>query len=270
MNSFGLPPGTDHRSWKGRNFRLDLMYSVAGVSTSMFLTTTDGMLLVDTGDGALRDMLSLGRKMLGESDYTDNESLEALSNMVTGVLITHPHFDHYAGLLPLVNFLQLIGRKNPLPVIYPEGGKAVELIADHYMDNLFEESLYDLDLFSMGDRDRINLGSLEIEARDTIHRDSRPGHVGVRIPAVGYSVRKGDERLVFSGDTGDAKSLKEFAEGADLLVAEATYPEPGDLSEGVHLTIEEALEAGSAAKELMLIHFTGSSYKIAKENKLVP
>ena len=269
MESFGLPPGSEHRSWMGKKMRLDLVYSVAGVSTTLFLTTPEGSILVDAGDGALRDMIEIGSKLMGGVDYSDRESMVAMSSWFAGALITHPHFDHYAGLLPFLNFLQLIGRRDPFPVVYPEGSKVIEELVDLQVENLFEENLYDIDLIPVVDGQKMRIGNLNIEAKDTLHRDSRPGHVGIRIPAVSYSVEYRGERIVFSGDTGDVGKLKEIAKGADLLVVEATYPGRNDLSEGVHLTVDEALEAGSVAKEKFLIHFTGASYRRVMDEKLI-
>ncbi|MGA1821181.1 MAG: MBL fold metallo-hydrolase, partial [Thermoplasmatota archaeon] len=90
-------------------------------------------------------------------------------------------------------------------------------------------------------------------------RDSKPGLVGEIIPALSYKISSGKESVVFSGDTGDWKTLADFIDGCDLAVVEATYAGGNEISDGVHLTVEQALKASAGATEVMLIHFTGLS-----------
>ena len=71
------------------------------------------------------------------------------------------------------------------------------------------------------------------------------------------------ERIVYTGDTGDARPIMEFARGSDLLIVEATFPEPSPDSRGVHLTLDEAMELSAVSKEYMLVHFTSGSYRKA-------
>ncbi|MFW3146865.1 MAG: hypothetical protein ACMUIE_08660, partial [Thermoplasmatota archaeon] len=62
MNKELLPPGSELRIWKGREFRVSTLYSVAGISTTIFVDTNSGRLLLDCGDGTLRDSIELLRK----------------------------------------------------------------------------------------------------------------------------------------------------------------------------------------------------------------
>ena len=84
-----------------------VLYSVAGVATTVALEASEGsgILLLDCGDGALRDLLDVGLKPAN----------------ITGIIISHGHFDHLGGLHTILGFLRMIGRNNALPVAYPAG-----------------------------------------------------------------------------------------------------------------------------------------------------
>lgn len=241
--------------------RLDLVYSSAGVSTVMFLTAPQGMFVVECGDGAVRDLIEVGRSMI-DADIPVEPDLSLTAEAISAVVISHAHYDHYSGLLTLLGFLNLLGRKSPLTVVYPEGGTAVEGIVDHFVDNLSEDVSFDIDLISCGDGSILNFDDVEIRCRAALHRDSKPGQVGEIIPALSYKIIYEDESIVFSGDTGDGETLAEFVNGCDLAVVEATYAEGNEISDGVHLTVDQALRASAGASERILVHFTGRSREV--------
>jgi ribonuclease BN (tRNA processing enzyme) len=62
--------------------------------------------------------------------------------------------------------------------------------------------------------------------------------------------------LVYSGDTGPCRQLVELATGADVLLAEASWPDRPDNPRGVHLSGREAGEAAAAAgvHRLLITH----------------
>jgi len=62
--------------WRGEDWNVQVLYSMAGVATQILISTLECDVLVDVGDGILRDLLRL--------DY-DFKRLEA-------IIITHGHF----------------------------------------------------------------------------------------------------------------------------------------------------------------------------------
>lgn len=84
-----------------------------------------------------------------------------------------------------------------------------------------------------------------------------------QVPDVGVRLSTDDFVLAYSGDTGPDPQLLDLANGADLLVIEATdRGQQGGASEGrshsrVHLTARQAGEVAAAAgaRRLMLTHF---------------
>jgi ribonuclease BN (tRNA processing enzyme) len=64
-----------------------------------------------------------------------------------------------------------------------------------------------------------------------------------------YAVRisHAGRALVYSGDTGPCPQLVKLATGADLLLAEASWPDRPDNPAGIHLSGKDAGEAAAAA-----------------------
>lgn len=72
--------------------------------------------------------------------------------------------------------------------------------------------------------------------------------------ALAYSVETGGKRLVYTGDTALCDELGDFARGADLIIAECSFPDSAPV--GGHLTPEAAgrLAAAAGASRLVLVH----------------
>ena len=86
--------------WENDEVLVEITYSVAGVSTTVVITSrfTGKMMLLDVGDGALRDLLARG-----SIDFV---------NDIDVIAITHGHFDHMGGLYPLLGFMRTLGRSH--------------------------------------------------------------------------------------------------------------------------------------------------------------
>jgi ribonuclease BN (tRNA processing enzyme) len=156
------------------------------------------------------------------------------------------------GLWSILGFLRMLGRRKDLTIISPKDCSEVRTVVHDFLGIYGKTMPYKVILREVMDGEEVNVGSMSIQAFQVIHRGSIR-HAGILepIPAVGYSIRYGNQRVVISGDTGYCKRLVEFAEGANLAVIEATsssgIPE-------VHLSIDEAVEIGKKAKKYILIH----------------
>ena len=77
-------------------------------------------------------------------------------------------------------------------------------------------------------------------------------------PCEAYGVRleSGGRTLVYSGDTGPCDNLVELAQGADVLLCEATWTDDPDRPSGVHLSGRQAGEHARKAgvSRLLLTH----------------
>ncbi|MGA1819394.1 MAG: MBL fold metallo-hydrolase [Thermoplasmatota archaeon] len=269
MADYDLPPPPHVRIWTGKVFNVSTRYSSAGLSTTLFLDTSEGRMILDCGDGCVRDSIEIERHMRENGHLLPRRDLKQAGEAILGAVISHPHYDHYSGLLTLLNFLQLLGREAPFPIIYPEGGHPVEAMVDHFTDHLWEGPLFDIDLVPMTPGGRMALGGVEIYCISSEHRHSRPGKVGGPVCALAYRFSKDGETVVYTGDTGDISPIKELARDSDLVIIEATFPEPGPDSRGVHLTLDQAMELSKVARDHMLVHFTAWSFEKAVREKFI-
>jgi ribonuclease BN (tRNA processing enzyme) len=225
--------------WQGKNWNVKVLYSKAGVATQVLISALKSDILVDVGDGTLRDLLEL--------DY-DFERLKA-------VAITHGHFDHVGGLWTLPGFLRMIGRTSDLFLIAPRSCSEVKNLVEGFMAVYGETMPFRLVLKELSNEEKMTIGRMEVQAFSVIHRESTKVYgVGKRVPAVGYSISYNNQRIVISGDTGMCQSLKEFVKGADLVILEATVKEKTAKNFEVHLSLEEAREIGKTAKKFILVH----------------
>ena len=225
--------------WQGKNWNVKVLYSKAGVATQILISTLKGNILVDVGDGTLRDLLEL--------DY----NFEQLKR----VAITHGHFDHVGGLWPLFGFLRMIGRTSDLFLIAPRFCSEVKSLVEGFMAVYGGTMPFAVILKELSDEQRIIMGAIEVQAFSVVHRESTKVYgVGKRVPAVGYSISYNKQRIVISGDTGMCQSLKKFVKGADLAILEATAKEKSAKNFEVHLSLEEAREIGKTAEKFILIH----------------
>jgi len=215
------------------------MYSKAGVGTQILISTLECDILVDVGDGTLRDLFKL--------DY-DFERLEA-------IVITHGHFDHVGDLWTLLGFLRMIGRTSDLFLIAPRSCSEVGNVVKGFM-NVYDDTMpFRVIVKELLNEEKVVIGRIGVQAFSVIHRGSTKVYgVGKRIPAVGYSISYDKQRIVISGDTGICQSLKKFVKGVDLAILEATMKEKTEKNSEVHLSIEEATEIGKTAKKFILIY----------------
>jgi len=249
-----FPPKARMRRWRGGGLSVSMRYSAAGVSTCIFIDNGKDSILVDVGDGSLRDMLEINRGEEMGSEFDPIENLRA-------ILITHSHFDHYGGLFSFLHFLNLMERSSPLEVIFPQGSK--ERILP--MMDLFEKERkgsggYPLSYRAIPAGEDLTIGAFRVMTIAADHHDSDiRGNVGNRVPALCYKIFLGSTSVVITGDTGPSFELSGFVRNSDLALIEATYPSNMVSPPGVHLNVDQARELGTTAGEHWLIHRTGGS-----------
>lgn len=175
--------------------------------------------MLDCGGDAAQKMLKAGAPL---------ESLDR-------VLLSHGHPDHASGLLGLLHANKFVDREKPLRVEGPR----------HAVDRV--RSL--VDLFEVEPDYPLETGVLEPgDAADPLTCVEADHSV----PALSY--RYGD--VAFTGDTAPTDDLVDLAADADLLIAEATSPDPERARRYRHLSPELA---GDIAKKagvgtLAIIH----------------
>jgi ribonuclease BN (tRNA processing enzyme) len=209
----------------------------AGQACSGFLVEQDGFrLLVDAGYATLPRLLQL-----------------VSAAQLDAVYISHGHPDHCADLNPLLRARALGGVPlPPLPVYAPPGALDAVLALDRPG---MLASAYAVTEFRPGDELRIG----PFQAATMLLPHWLP-NAGLRLAAAGRV-------LAYTGDSGGAE-IASLAEGADLLLAEATYPDqvpPDDqpFLSSARAAGQHAAQAGVA--RLLLTHlWPGTSHGAAR------
>jgi ribonuclease BN (tRNA processing enzyme) len=81
-------------------------------------------------------------------------------------------------------------------------------------------------------------------------------HVNHPVETFGFRVEHDGRRLAYSADTGECDALVRLAEGADLLMCEASFLDAPDIRPDLHLTARQAAEhaARAGVGRLLLTH----------------
>jgi ribonuclease Z len=238
-------------------------------------------LLFDCGEGTQRQLL---RSDVGLVDLEE-------------IFIGHFHADHYLGLPGMLKTFSLRGRDLPLTVYGPRGLRSL-LGA---LRRVFGTLTYPLEVAELSAGDRLARNGYAIVPFEVNHgvsalgyavvEETRPGRFDVET-ADRLGVPDGPERgalqrgesvtlangsvvtpahvlgeprrgrkLVLTGDTARAESVVEAAEGAELLVHEATFctEESDRARETLHSTAAEAAQVARDAgvRLLALTHLSG-------------
>jgi ribonuclease Z len=233
----------DVQSWEGKSLRVHVLYSRAGVAQHIWIENENSAVLIDTGDGLTRDLIS--------NDLDPKR--------IRGVIFTHGHFDHVGGLHSLLGFMRMIGRMEPMPIVTPEGCTEVVSLVDNFKSCYPDTIPFEISLIEIRSQQVIQIADMTIKAYVVVHCGSIDGF-GIldRIPAMGYRISHEGETIAVSGDTGICPSLKKLVRGADLAILEATHKKSAEVSkealEKVHLSEGLAKEFGKLAKDFILVH----------------
>ncbi len=265
--------------------------------SSLALVRDGETMLFECGEGTQRQMMRYG-----------------VSFALSDIFFTHFHADHFLGVIGLIRTLGLGGREEPIRLYGPRGAKvvlaqAISLGVERVPFEVTVEEVkpggvlardgYEIRMFatehgggSVGYalREHERLGRFDPEqARAAgvpegplwgkLQRGERVGLADGR--TVGPEGIVGPKRpgrlLVFTGDTRPSAAVVDAAQGADLLIHEATFgeEEKDRAKETGHSTAREAAQVALAAraKRLVLNHvsarYSVSAEELAKEARAV-
>jgi len=214
-------------------------YPVPGNPASGYLVeTSTGRIWLDAGTGTFAALQAVARQAGRHWAELD------------GLVLSHAHADHCLDVVPLYYALRFldadpsraIGRlprdPRPLPLLWPPGARAVlgpAVHEDRAPSGKTEDKLGRVFAISPLDTETaVELAGARITCVATDHS----------VPTLALAFEADGRRLVYSADTGPGVDLAPFAEGADLLLAEATYQEE-HMGPPVHLS---AAQAGALAR----------------------
>jgi ribonuclease Z len=170
-------------------------------------------------------------------------NLDSLSHLI----ITHFHPDHAAGLAPLLMTLWLLGRTKPLSI----HGLSHSIDRARSMMSLFGwtewPEMYRVDFNTIpGSENAVVLQTADLEIRASPTRHMVPS-IALRV-----QTRSDGKLAVYSSDTEPCDEVVRLAQGADVLIHEATGEGPGHSSASAAGQVAERAGVG----RLFLIHYS--------------
>jgi len=192
----------------------------------------------DEHDRTWRILLDLGSGTLGPlQKLADPASVDA-------VFFSHLHADHCIDLCGYYVFRKYHpgGALPPIPVWGPVG--VARRMAQAY--DLPEDPGMALEFGFREYAGPVDVGPFHVE----------PVRVAHPVPAYGLRVTAHGRTLAYTGDSGPCVALDRLADGADLLLAEASFRDGDDNPADLHLSGREAGEvaARSGAPQLVVTH----------------
>lgn len=208
-------------------------FPAAGQACSGYLLEADGFrLLVDPGYAVVPRLLEL----------MDAADLHA-------VIVSHGHPDHCADLNPLLRARALRDSPAPPLPVYALPGDLDAVLALDRRGML--DAAIDLRRFTAGES--LVIGPFSVRTAALPH--FRP-NAGMRLEADGAA-------LVYTGDAGPSAALVGLADEADLLLAEASYPDalPADMVGALCSAADAGRQAAAAnVVQLVLTHLIPPSH----------
>ncbi|MDI5966815.1 MBL fold metallo-hydrolase [Streptomyces sp. SL13] len=198
---------------------------------SSYLVEADGFrLLLDMGNGALGEL----QRHCGLYD-------------LDAIVLSHLHSDHcidMCGYFVARYYRHDGGMAPPIPVHGPRGTET-RLVTAHgdLPDDKCMSEVFDFRTLTPG---RLRVGPFDL----TVDQVSHP------VEAYGIRVEHDGRVLTYSGDTGPCDALGRLADGADLLLCEASFTHGKEDVPDLHLTGRQAGEyaARARAERLVLTH----------------
>ncbi|HEX2440117.1 MAG TPA: MBL fold metallo-hydrolase [Methylomirabilota bacterium] len=210
-------------------------------NTSLVVEADGVAILLDCGGSAVQRLRRVGVDPLA----------------LTHVVVTHLHVDHAYGLPSVVRQSGLLGRRAPLSVVCrPEHVEPLRALLTVFRlwdrPDLFPIVLAPIDL-TPGAR-ALTTGALSVATTPNDHGS---------MPNFAVRAQAGGKALVYSSDTRPCAAVATLAQGADVLIHEATFAER-DRTDHRSETHASAADAGRVAAEagvrrLILTH-VGADY----------
>ncbi|MBC8160014.1 MAG: MBL fold metallo-hydrolase [Roseiflexaceae bacterium] len=199
-------------------------------NTHMVWVAPSGLLLVDVGGSTYQRMLRAGLDPL----------------QLRGVLLTHVHADHINGFAVLLFQLALVGFTGPLRVY----ANAPTLALAQRVVAAFELGQHQVTVewIELQAGAEVPLGDPDyrLTTRQTVH--------SVPCLALRFEARASGKALVYSSDTEPYQAGIQFAQGAAVLIHEATTATPFPGHTTPHQAGQIAAQAG--VERLTLVHFS--------------
>lgn len=235
-------------------------------------------LLFDCGEGTQKQLMLSGISFM----------------QINNVFISHWHADHFAGLIPLIQTMNLERRQAELKIFAPEAEKFVSSILSlGYFGCRFPVTAINVpfegsDIVKIDETDEYEISTIPVyhtvpsvaycfKEKDMwtidlaklkaaglqrgywlkkLKRDGVATYKGKEVKIEEVANRKAGLKVVYSGDTRPCKNMVKLAKDADLLIHDATFLEEDEGK--AHADVKQAAEIAKEAgvKQLVLTHLS--------------
>jgi ribonuclease Z len=232
-----------NNNWRGKQLSARILFSASGVAQQIWIECGADALLVDAGDGTLRDLLGN----------------ELHPQLLLGIVITHGHYDHIGGLHTLLGFMRKTVRQAPLPIIAPPDSLELLGAVDNFQRFYAGTIPYEISVHDLADQASTEIGPFTIKAHAVVHcASTMDGKILPAVPTNGYRISCRGETVAITGDTGRAANLEPLLADADLAIIDAAFETSSARSEEelrrVHLCEADAHKLGELAGQYILVH----------------
>jgi len=190
--------------------------------TSILVKENDYNLLIDTGDGIAKALLS------AKIDFRSIDS----------ILISHTHADHFAGITSLLTQMKIIGRIEPLNIFIPFAfAEFLEKFIN--VSFLFPETIgFELNILEYEFDKPLRLkNGIEILPRRNSHirnKENLTNYDWLNFVSSGFLIRNNSLNIYYTADIGSKNDLFLFNEFViDYLITEAAHIEFREIIDAV-------------------------------------
>jgi len=238
------------------------------------------VLLFDCGEGTQKQLMKTGISFMD----------------INKIFITHWHADHFAGLIPLLQTMNLEKRKTELTIFGPEASRFVQGILNlgyfgvrfpvkavdvpfegKEIIKVYETKVYEVlsipvlhtvpsvafafkekDVWRIDENKLKELGLKRGKWLKELKEKREAVYNGKKIRIEDVATLQKGLKVVYSGDTKPCENLIELAKDADLLIHDATFLEEDEDMQKYHSSVKDAAKIAKKAnvKKLILTHIS--------------
>ena len=243
-------------------------------------TDVKSTLLFDCGEGTQKQLIQSGISFMD----------------IDNIFISHWHADHFAGLIPLIQTMNMEKRRKELTIFGPEAERFVADIIDlgyfglrfpinainvpfegDEITQIFEEDEFEVlsiptlhtvpsvaYCFKEKDRWNIDLNKLkELGLKrgywlNKLKEKGEAEYKGKKIKLEDISNKKEGLKVVYTGDTKPCDNVVKISQNADILIHDGTFLELDESQGKYHADVTEAAKIAKKAKvaQLILTHIS--------------
>jgi len=237
-------------------------------------------LLFDCGEGTQKQLMKAGISFMD----------------ISKIFITHWHADHFSGLIPLLQTMNLEKRKSELTIFAPEASRFVQGILNlgyfglrfpvKAIDvpfeginatKIYETKLYEVlsipvlhtvpsvafafkekDVWRIDEEKLKELGLKKGKWLKELKEKGEAFYNGRKVRIEDVARLQKGLKVVYSGDTKPCENLVELSKDADLLIHDATFLEEDEDVQKYHSSVKDAARIAKKAnvKKLILTHIS--------------